>query len=424
MRVCFFVANPITFDGRVLRHAQTLRDAGHEVTVLGVIGPTDRAAPLPDWITFRTWRLDRRKLGLLPRLTWAATALRQRGAQRAFDALFTRLPPDTLARVPLLAELGIATSAPELLVRALRERFDIYHANDLNTLPAALWAARLTGRRFVYDAHELYCEEEADLGDAEVRRRFLVEGQARAAAAVITVSELLASEMQALHGWAQPPLVIRNLPPLVPIPDPQTRPLGEPGSLRLLYQGANVGLSQLGTDDALRALARLKNNPRVSLSYTIRGRLTPSEEVGLRRRIEELGLADRVRICPPVSGAKALVEAAVAEGHDVGLAPHLAMAKSWILSTGSKLYEYQNAGMAVVASDLLGNRVAAGEAGVYYPPGDDAALAEVLVALAHDRTRLRRLQVLGRRRAERELCWDRERSRLIDLYERLAAARG
>lgn len=422
MRVCFFVANPITFDGRVLRHAQTLQDAGHDVTVLGVIGPSDRAAPLPEWATFQHWRLDRRRQAALPRLTWAATALRQRAAQRAFDALFPRLPEDTLAQVPLLADLAIATSAPELLARALREPFDIYHANDLNTVPAARWAARLTGRRWVYDAHELYCEEEADLGAPEVRRRFLVEHTARAAAAVLTVSELIADEMQALHAFPEPPLVLRNLPPLIAIPDPAARPLGQPGTLRLLYQGANVGPSQLGTDDVLRAIARLKGNPTVSLQYTIRGRIVPAEEAALRARIAALGIEDRVRLCPPVAGARALVEAAVAEGHDVGLAPHLPMAKSWVLSTGSKLYEYQNAGMAVVASDLLGNRVAAGEAGVYYPPGDDAALAEVLVALAHDRQRLRRLQILGRRRAERELCWDRERGRLIDLYARLAAA--
>lgn len=44
MRICMFVANPISGDGRVLRHAQTLQDAGHEVTVLGVIGPAHNTA--------------------------------------------------------------------------------------------------------------------------------------------------------------------------------------------------------------------------------------------------------------------------------------------------------------------------------------------------------------------------------------------
>src|SRR5690348_8499377 len=80
LRVCMLVANPITFDGRVIRHAQTLVEAGHQVTVLGVIGPNDTfVAPPGEW-AFSTWRLDRRRRALLPRLTWAVTATRQRAA--------------------------------------------------------------------------------------------------------------------------------------------------------------------------------------------------------------------------------------------------------------------------------------------------------------------------------------------------------
>ena len=42
-------------------------------------------------------------------------------------------------------------------------RFDVVHANDFATLPAAWLTARANGARLVYDAHELYTQEEASM---------------------------------------------------------------------------------------------------------------------------------------------------------------------------------------------------------------------------------------------------------------------
>ncbi len=66
MRVVMLAGNPLTYDGRVLRHAGALGEAGHEVVLLGVIGPNDEAAPLPDLDRLgggrlRAYRIDRRR---------------------------------------------------------------------------------------------------------------------------------------------------------------------------------------------------------------------------------------------------------------------------------------------------------------------------------------------------------------------------
>ena len=74
------VANPVTFDGRVTRHAQTLAAAGHAVTVIGIIGPQDSDAPPPTGLGFAVRRLDRRRRGIAAGLFWASSALRQRAA--------------------------------------------------------------------------------------------------------------------------------------------------------------------------------------------------------------------------------------------------------------------------------------------------------------------------------------------------------
>ena len=411
------VANPVTFDGRVTRHAQTLAAAGHAVTVIGVIGPQDREVPPPTGLGFAVLRLDRRRRGVSPWLFWAGSALRRRLALQLCDGL----PAAVLARLPGLAGLAVATSAPELFLATLRQRCEVVHCNDLSTLPAAAWAARILGRPYIYDAHELYTDEDPGLSRRERRAREVAEGHyIRGAAAVLTVNSLIADDLQRRYQVPLP-AVVRNLPAGARAPDPDSRALGQTGALHLLYHGAHVGLDQHGTDDILRALARLRDGPRpIAVRLTMRGGLSAAAEKALRARLAELGLGAVVALCPPVPGAAALVEAAVADGADLGLAVHPPLCQSYHYTTSSKVYEYQAAGLAVCATDLVGNRLAvAAGAGVFYPAGDDRELAEQLRRLALDRQQLRTMQRVAYAYAATELRWERERGQLLSIYEAL-----
>ena len=454
MRVVMLAGNPLTYDGRVLRHASALGQAGHDVVLLGVIGPNDEAAPLPELSTpgggqVRAYRLDRRRAGLVPRATWLVSAARRHLA----GALVQLLGPRAL-----LAELMVAPCAVELAVAAAWFDADVYHANDLDTLVPASWAARLRGRPYIYDAHELYAEESPLLDPAERAARQAVEGKlARGARAVLTVNDLLADELVRRYHIPRP-VVVRNVPSIVPLgplppPRPQEAPspspgpgnlplvgrnsplrphepnipagsaataesnftTGDPGlrpdgTLRLLLHGSWVGLEQPGVEAALRAVARL---PVVRL--TLRGGVR--NLAGLQARLAELGIADRVVLQPRLPGADALVRAAISEQHDVGLSVHLPDCLSRRLATSSKVFEYLMAGLAVVAADQEGNRHILDErCAAFFTPGDDADLARVLAELAADRPRLHAAQHAARARAEAEFCWEREQARLLALY--------
>lgn len=423
MRITMLVANPITYDGRVVRNAQTLVEAGHEVTVIGVIGPNDRLGELPEGIGFRALRIDRRRraAGLGPSLRWAHSALRRRAAQK----LCGLLPDRALKRLPVLPALAEATSGPELMLAALRTDPQVLHANDLNTLPSAAWAGRLLGVPYVYDAHELYPDEQPDMPALDRRVRWASEEHyARGAAAVLTVNDLLADEIAQRYG-VQRPVVLRNVPRPVAVAPPDERPLGATGSLHLLHHGAHIGLEHHGTPDILRAMALCV--PELDLRLTLRGGLSAEGEAALRTRLDELGLSRRARIFPPVAGAEALVRAAAEDGADLGLAVHPGSCLSFRYASSSKIFEYQAAGLAVCATDLLGNRVSAAAAGaVFFPEGDVEALAAHFRALAGDRQRLRTMQRAAYAFAQSELRWDKERERLLGVYrdldERRAAA--
>lgn len=404
MRVVMFAGNPLLYDGRVLRHAGALGEAGHEVILLGVIGPNDEAAALPalDRIgggRVRAYRLDRRRAGLLPRATWLLSAARRHLAGRLVALVGPASP---------LAELMVAPCVVELALLGAWFQPDVYHANDLDTLVPAAWAAQLQGRPYIYDAHELYPEESPLLGQVERQARCRVEHQLAAGAqAVITVNDLLADELVRRYGIARP-VVIRNVPSLVSLTPSSVE--AHDGPLRLLLHGSWVGLEQPGVDAALQAVAQL---PQVRL--TLRGGVrSPS---ALQQRLVALGIRERVTLQPRLPGADALVQAAIAEQHDVGLSVHLPDCLSRRLATSSKVFEYLMAGLVVVAADQEGNRhILDEDCAQFFRPGDAADLARVLAALAADRPRLRKAQQLARRRAVREFNWEQERSRLLSLY--------
>ena len=203
------------------------------------------------------------------RLVWVTSALRQRAALR----LLAALPPALGARAPLLAELAVAPSGPELAALALVRPCDLIYANDVHTLPAAAWVAALRGVPFLYDARELYEDEDAALSAVQRQARRSVERRLiRRAAAVVTVNELLAQTLARRYAIA-PPVVVRNVAPRCALTLP-TEP-GPAGTLRLLYQSANIGLRQEGTDDLLRAVARTRAQARVTL--TLRGGISDEE---------------------------------------------------------------------------------------------------------------------------------------------------
>ncbi|HWB87879.1 MAG TPA: glycosyltransferase family 4 protein [Acidimicrobiia bacterium] len=93
------------------------------------------------------------------------------------------------------------------------------------------------------------------------------------------------------------------------------------------------------------------------------------------------------------------------------VAPHLGRE-----SFGIVLVEAMAAGAAVVASDLEAFRYVAGDAALYFPPGDSKALAERLTSLLRGEDERRRLRAAGRERAQR-FDWERVAGHYRSVYQ-------
>ena len=372
-RLLLLTPGRLADDPRARRAAAAAHGGGLEVAALCGANEPGPDASLPPEITVAS--IGSSSVTRLLRSAGLGGMQRSRPVVRELRGIFRLL---RLARVTLALTRRGQRLGPA----------DVVHANDFETLPAGHRLATALRARLVYDAHEIYADQEPDpprLHAAAVRR--LERRLARNAAAVVTVSEPIARELETSLGLPRTPLVVLNCPPLAPVvaagAATPTR-----GRLRAVYQGAAGPGRDL--EDLLAAAT-----PSVDLAIRVVG----IDAGALRARAAASGLDGLVRVLDPVPAAD-LVSALA--GFDVGLIINRPVTRNDELVFPNKLFEYLMAGLAVVVPRLpaLAPFVEREGVGLTYAPGDPADLARVLGELAADRPRLAEMQRRARAAAE------------------------
>lgn len=408
-RVCMFLHNAFTHDTRVLKEAKTLVQAGYDVRVLAV---RDGASPdfeRRDGFTVVRLASDPAPTRLLRRLL----LLRGRDSQIGMVAA----PLDRPEPGPL-GMLARAALRFHLLLEHLRylrlatadartHGADIYLAHDLETLPAAVRAARSGGARVVYDSHELFAERASAGRWARAASRAIERRLIGRADAVITVSESIAGELVRRYGVPRPE-VVRNLPSGSPHgagPSPLRERLGIDRSARVvLYLG---GLQRgRGLESLVRGIASLDG-----IVLVLMGPGHPGYVSGLQDVVRRAGVQGRTVFAAPVAAAEVVPWAS---GADVGVAPIQNVSLSYYLSLPNKLFDYIAAGLPVVASDFPEIRRVVGEGGVgaLCRPDDPADIARAITWVLADPARYQGLRDAARAAAV-DLTWEREAEKLL-----------
>lgn len=411
------VKNSFQFDARVRREAETLIDAGHEVTVVAVQSPgvTQRHEHLGDLEVRRVERL----YGRFARLGGPSTvapgleegrALPAEGALRAVVAWVGPLV------APVLRTLNAWTLNARMTVLAENLRPDVVHAHDLNTLVAGCLVKRLTGAALVYDAHELHSHRN-DMG--AVRRTWGALQERiclRYVDEVVTATASWADFLRGKYGIARP-TVVRNVPAV----KGQVRRRDLRAALDisltdriLLYQGS-VQRGR-GLDPALAALPLVPRAVLVVIGY---GAHRPALEREAARR----GLRDRVRFVGPIPNEELLSWTA---GADIGLCCIENTSLSYFWSLPNKLFEYMSARVAVVASDFpeMAQIVQGEDVGTVCDPGDHRSIAAAINELLDAPARRRGCAERGAAAVLARHHWGQERWRLNDVYERIGEGGG
>jgi glycosyltransferase involved in cell wall biosynthesis len=435
------VYNNCVRDPRVNKEARSLARRGYEVTVIALQDATTRGHerrggfeimrvlrnPPHYWILRGVRRARRKAVNILVRALRVARRLRTVRSRPTVAASSVPTPSQQPAADPSVSRSGTSLVYRALMVlhkpllyidfyvRAFRltqhVHYDVVHAHDLNTLPAAWAIARRSGARLVFDAHELYADV-STLSRREQRVWRLIERVlARQADAVITVCTSIADELVRRYDVA-PPAIVLNCPV---DEDAQSAPgaLARAAGLEqqvpiVLYQG---GFSaHRGLPDLVRAAADVPVAAFVLMGW---GTLEPV----LRELIEELGLGDRVHIVPPVAPSELLKHTA---GATVGVVPYEPHGLNNRYTTPNKLFEYINAGVPVLGSRLpeLERFILGCDVGRTFQPSNAADLAAELNLMLADQPALERYRQAAAR-ARVDLTWESQEKTLFAVYDRL-----
>lgn len=332
--------------------------------------------------------------------------LRGRMAQRV-ATLLTQAPAGLLpaSAVPLHF-LRRHHRAARTVLLALKP--DIVHANDCLALPSAVAAKRIACARIVYDSHEFATEEHSDnfrwrlvaqRHIREIERRFI-----RAADHVVTVSDGIARELQALYGLPVRPTVIRNTPAYQAI-----APKAPSGPQHLLFHGIMKG--GRGIEATIAALSELPDN-----ILTLRGSGTPAYLARLRNYATQLHVSQRVRFEDAVPPAEVVARAA--EAH-IGVFCAPVDTRHNRFAMPNKIFEYLMAGLALVvtAGTDLADLVAKYGCGVAASASTPEAIAAAISRINPEDLQIMRARALD---AARELSWESERDNLVRIYDMFA----
>lgn len=415
-----FLLNPFTNDARVHREARSLIQVGYHVTILALTDPQRPELPTHEWQDgieiYRITRTGpvfnflrgiwyrvrgRRGAGVTPGVDdHGATPSAPAGAAGASETSVRRL-------LRFARRVGILW---RMAMMAIRLKPDIYHAHDLNTLPAAVLSRLVRRRPLIYDAHEVATGRVGyDVWYMHLLERVCLFFCDR----VITTTQTRARFLAEKYRFSPPPAVVGNVVDLtlaeVPARDLH-RELNIPASEPIvIYQGgvqAGRGIEQV-----------LESMPLWQKGYFVvvgDGRLMGRVQALAR----EYGVADRVRFTGRVPLKELL---GYTKGADVGLQVLQNTCFNHYSTDSNKLFEYFAAGIPVIAADYPEIRqvVQSFDAGILIDPHDPRNIAravnEVLTAPPEVRARWR----ANARRAAAHYNWDRESEKLIHLYKEI-----
>lgn len=387
IKVCMYVRGTAGTDVRVMREATALLAAGFDVSIVDV--SHERPQLVEEDI--------------------AGVHVRHTFSSNSFISQHFKLWP----------VIKTLQSHMYSVYQLMRIAADIYHAHDVQALPACYIAALLRRKPLILDSHELpldSCDTSRWRHFTKLLARFLAIVVPHCAG-VITVSSPIAQEIRN-HYHASDVSVIRNVPAYQQPPksDHLRQYLGLNPEIRIaLYQGYIQPVRQL--DTLVRAATFLEQNIVIVLMGKVTGE-TASELEALA--IKE-GVADRIKIIPPVPYAELLEWTASADIGFVVYSPDYSL--NFQMCLPNKLFEYLMAGLPVLASqlDAVAEVIRTYDVGQIVPSLVPADVGSAINAMLADPIALARMQRNALEAAQRVLCWEKEQQQLIHLYQVILA---
>ncbi|EJQ16975.1 hypothetical protein IE3_00293 [Bacillus cereus BAG3X2-1] len=429
-KVCMFVWNHFTNDARVLRECTALAESGYEVDLICI--HDWKQVDLPMWEQrqegFTVTRVKNRVpvlqkiFGLAKR--FKRIAMKNIATISTFG-LFVMLGmwkfPIVTVGLLLLAFLLTQRKVATLFVRGailfrmiragLKKKYDIYHSNDLNTLPQGFICAKILRRKkLIYDSHEVQTSRTGYNSNIYgIMEKFFI----KFCDVIIMENHTRAKYTEGLYGFY--PKVIHNYP-FVSRPE-LSKSMDLHGLLNisrnepiLLYQGGiQIGR---GLDKLVQAAPLFKRGVVVFIGD---GRIKPE----LQQMVQDMKLEDRVKFLPKVP-VQDLIH--YTKNAYLGFQVLNNICFNHYSASSNKLFEYMMSGVPVVACKFpeIQGVVEKENIGVCVDSHDPASIADGVNYLL-DHPEEREIMKENCFSARNTYNWNEEKQMFIDIYKEIAS---
>lgn len=284
----------------------------------------------------------------------------------------------------------------------LNIKYNFIMVNLIDNLPYAAKIKRRSGGKIVYDSQEYFVgqyqkyEKEKLDWVTKAEKDFISDVDI-----LITTTNVMRERLFADYKLSIPAFRVRNTPSakmLASARNEQTQ--GD--ALKLVWHGMGIYLNNTrGVHILVQAIGKCKQN----VLLTLQGLLPDSQKQILDGYVKTLGIENKIAIVPPADPYDIVGSI---RKYDVGLIGELPEEDNQRLTSSNKLFDYLNAGLAVVASDLpgLNETVRDMNLGLTYEPGNIDALAAAIDKLAEDRQLLNELKDRSLKASQQELFWE------------------
>ena len=404
LRICLISPGHLSSNPRLVKEADALAAAGHQVEVIHGHSFPAYAAESTNF-SDRAWSVAAR----VPFGALASPWLRckQRLRQR-LAVLLCRVGIRTLA----IVVRAWHQAGPELIRAARRVHADLYIAHYPPALPAAAMAARMHGGIYAFDAEDFHQGDFPENQAYDTQRTLLqaIESRWLPGCSFITAASVGIAKAYASTYGLPMPSVVRNMFPLVQAP-PGPTPCGSVRPGPTLYWFSQTIGPDRGLECAVRALGLAGCRPHLHL----RGFINSAYRQELEGLARQLGVEQRLHFHAPAPPEQMERLAAI---YDVGLVAETGATPNHRIALANKLFTYALAGIPMLLSDIPAHRAVqleAGEAARLFRSEDPASLAQALDAWLHAPPAvLAQAREAAYRLGQERWNWERERQQLLD----------
>lgn len=416
MKITLVTNAHISYNPRLLKEADALHGAGHDVRVVSITNLPERVADDDKILATRGWSCMRLNFARkLPdgTLRWAISGMRMK--------LFTILARST--GMEIFCERAFCRYFSETYRELLANPADLYIAHNLQALPVAARAATATGGLLGFDVEDYHLDEDSGQFSDPFQQQIkttIMKRYIRECAYVTATSEAMADTLVSELSIRRP-TVLYNVFPLryrLGVLPPDARMVDDSGGAdnRTLtaYWFSHVVALDRGLQDFIKAMPLLGR--RVDLH--LRGGNHGDAREQLLALAERNGVIERIHFHPPIHAEDLVRDAAQ---YDFGLALEQPVSKNRLITITNKLFTYFLSGVAVVATATLGQHEvmdSAAGAGFLYEPGDHRDLAAQINRIFS----VGELSAMKRRSwevGEKMFNWDVEMLKFLNVIQRL-----